>query len=65
MKRNEEVRTKTIMNSVKTLPFFCIDDIVPIEKNKTYLAILLSRYVKSKKIIKLKKGVYTTKEYID
>ncbi|MCM8760370.1 MAG: hypothetical protein NC832_01465 [Candidatus Omnitrophica bacterium] len=55
MKRNEPLKARTVMNSVKNLPFFSIDDIAPIEKNKTYLAILFSRYVKSKKIIKCEK----------
>ncbi|MCM8768535.1 MAG: hypothetical protein NC911_02465 [Candidatus Omnitrophica bacterium] len=50
MERNEAAKARIIMNSVRNLPFFSIDDIAPIEKNKTYLPILLSRYVKSKKI---------------
>jgi len=58
-------KTKTISELVKTLPFFDFQDIAPVEKNRTYLAIILSRYIKSGKFIRLKKGFYTTKEYVD
>ena len=58
-------KTEYIFRFLKKLPYFCIDDILPVEKNKTYLIILLSRYAKSGKIIRLKKGLYTTKEYIE
>jgi len=64
MIRNE-FKTKIIFNFVKKLPYFTIDDIYPVEKNKTYLIVFLSRYTKSGKIIRLKKGVYTTREYIE
>lgn len=63
---NETItKTKTIFGLVKVLPFFDFHDITPVEKDRTYLAILLYRYIKSGKIIRLKKGFYTTKEYID
>lgn len=58
-------KTEVIISYLKDLPYFSIDDILPIEKNKVYLRIFLSRYVKSGKIIRLKKGIYATKEYID
>jgi len=65
MKRNGVKKAKTIINSVKGLPYFDFDDITPVEKNRTYLVILISRYIKSGKVVRLKKGIYTTREYLD
>ncbi|MEO0097843.1 MAG: hypothetical protein ABIK78_07100 [candidate division WOR-3 bacterium] len=53
------------MALVKTLPYFSIEDLISFEKNKHYLKILFSRYEKSGKLIRLKKGMYVTKEYVD
>lgn len=47
------------------MPCFSLDDLAALETNKTYLKILLGRYVKTGKIIRLKKGLYVAKEYID
>ena len=44
---------------------FTLDDLASIESDKGYLRILLSRYVKSGAVYRLKKGLYVTKEYID
>lgn len=53
------------MGLVRTLPYFTFDDLVGVEKNRDYLKILFSRYAKAGKLIRLKKGVYVTKEYLD
>lgn len=47
------------------LPYFGLDNLAGISKDKTYLKILLSRYEKAGRIIRLKKGIYVTKDYID
>ena len=57
--------TKTIFALVKKLPFFDFSDIAPVEKNRTYLAVLSSRHVKSGRFVRLKKDFYVTKEYVD
>jgi len=49
----------------KKLPCFSLDDLAALETNKIYLKILLGRYVKTGKIIRLKKGLYVAKEYVD
>lgn len=54
-----------IYSLVKTLPAFTMEDLSPIEQDKTYLKILLSRYAQKGKLIRLKKGMYTTQAYID
>jgi len=66
MIRNDFVpRTRTIFALVKTLPLFGLNDIAPVEKNRAYLAIFFSRHIKSGKFIRVKKGFYTTREYVD
>lgn len=47
------------------MPYFSYDNFVGIETNRTYLKILFSRYKKAGKLIRLKKGIYAAKGYID
>lgn len=54
-----------IISLVKSLPYFTIEDLASFERNKHYLKILFSRYEKLGKLIRLKKGMYVTKDYID
>ncbi len=64
--RNTNVpKINKIISLVENLPYFNFSDIVPVEKNKTYLKVLFSRYEKKEKLFRLKKGFYTTKEYVD
>ena len=63
--RNKDFKIKTIFSLVKTLPYFDFNDLSSIETNKTYLKILFSRYAKAGKLIRLKKGLYTAKDYIE
>ena len=53
------------MSLAERLPCFNLADLTTVEKNKHYLKILLSRYAKAGKVIRLKKGLYVTKEYFD
>jgi len=64
--RNEKTsHIHSIYTLVQTLPVFTLQDISPIEQDKTYLKILFSRYAKKGKLIRLKKGLYATRVYID
>ena len=65
MGNSKKTKIETIFSAVKTLPYFSLDDLASLEKNKVYLKILLSRYEKSGKAIRLKKGIYAAKDYID
>lgn len=47
------------------LPYFDLSDLATVETDRIYLKILLSRYQKSGKVIRLKRGVYVTKDYIE
>ncbi len=60
-----DFRTKVIFSLVKNLPYFKIGDLKGIEKNEDYLKVLLSRYCKKGEIVRLKKGLYTPKDFID
>lgn len=64
--RNEfNPKIRTIFSLAKKLPYFDFGDLSSVETNKSYLKILFSRYTKSGKVIRLKKGIYVAKEYID
>lgn len=65
MRNDYKPKIKKIIFLAEHLPYFQLDNLVGIESNKNYLKVLLSRYKKTEKIISLKKGIYTTKEYID
>ncbi len=55
---------KTISVAEK-LPYFTIESLKSMEKDKNYLKIFLSRYSKKGKIIRLKRGLYVSKDFID
>ncbi|EKD56619.1 MAG: hypothetical protein ACD_58C00132G0006 [uncultured bacterium] len=65
MRNNNLSKSSKIISLVDDLPYFNLTNLLGIEKNKSYLKILLSRYSKSGKIIRLKKGFYVTKKYIN
>ncbi len=58
-------KIRIILETVKSLPFFDLEDLLGVEKNRTYLKVLLSRYVKTGKVIRLKRGLYVTKNYFE
>lgn len=58
-------RSKIIVELAEKLPFFTFDDLLGVEENKSYLSIILHRYEKSDRLIRLKKGVYTTTSYVE
>lgn len=65
MRNKKKSKIKTIIFKAKQLPCFSLDDLLPMEKDKAYLTILCSRYVKSGKLLRLKKGLYVASEYIE
>ncbi len=62
--RNNTLSEK-IISLVAGLPYFSLTDLALLVKNKRYLKIFLSRYEKTGKLFRLKKGIYVAKEYID
>lgn len=53
-----------IYTLARQVPFFGLDDLASVEKNKNYLKILLSRYEKSGRVVRLKKGLYVADDYL-
>lgn len=60
-----EPKIRKIISLAAGLPCFTFADLSPIEKDKIYLKILLSRYEKTGKIVRLKRGLYAAKSYLD
>ena len=65
MRNDFRPKIKKIISLAEKLPYFTFDDLSPIEKNRHYLKILFSRYEKNNQLIRLKKGLYVTKKYVD
>jgi predicted transcriptional regulator of viral defense system len=65
MRNRANSKIGKIIEVVRKLPVFTLDNLASIETNKKYLRVLLSRHVKSGNVIRLKKGMYVTKDYLD
>jgi len=63
--RNSIKRSKTIIELAEKLPVFTLDDFAGIEEDKHYLWLVLHRYEKSGKLLRLKKGIYTANIYVE
>lgn len=63
--RNDNYKAKKVIDLVSALPYFFGGELFSLVKNRSYLKIILSRYAKAEKIIRLKKGLYVSKGYID
>lgn len=63
--RNEESKAKRAIGLVSALPYFYGSELFSVVKNKPYLKIILSRAAKTGKIIRLKKDLYVSREYIE
>ncbi|MBA4418138.1 MAG: hypothetical protein C0392_09550 [Syntrophus sp. (in: bacteria)] len=59
------MKTTQILKLVATLPSFGAADLAPIGEGRTYLNIILSRYVKRGIMVRLRKNLYVTKSYLD
>jgi len=64
MIKNEN-RSKKIIALAEKLPLFTFDDLTSVEKSRGYLGIILHRHEEAGKFLRLKKGVYTTSNYIE
>ena len=63
---NDTITTKVgrLMALAKQLPIFSFNDLLSVEKDRAYLKIFLSRYAKKGKILRLKKGLYVSADYV-
>lgn len=64
MANGKKTKVERIMDLAEKLPYFTVDNLLPVESNKNYLKILCSRRARANKIIRLKKGVYVSERYI-
>lgn len=65
MRNAYKSKIEKIITLAERLPYFEFDSLAGVENDKNYLKVLFYRYKKTGKLISLKKGIYTTKEYID
>ena len=65
MSENSIIKSKQIEKTIKNLPFFTIDSLMPIEKDRHYLKVLFYRLAKQGKIIPLKRGLYTSNFFLE
>jgi predicted transcriptional regulator of viral defense system len=63
MRNNTE--SKKVIELISGLPYFKTTDLFSVIKNKAYLKIIVSRYFKKGLIVRLKKGFYVAREYLD
>ncbi len=63
--KSDDFRSTKVIKAVSGLPFFSIDNLSVVEKNRNYLIILISRHVKREKIIALKRGIYVLRDYLE
>ena len=63
--RNDNKRSKTIIKLAEKLPVFTFDDFLSAEECKSYLLMVLHRYEKGGRLLRLKKGIYTTTAYVE
>jgi hypothetical protein len=63
--RNNDSTSKRILEIAKKLPSFGASSLAPLGEKKLYVNIILSRYVKRKMMIRLRKNLYVSKNYID
>lgn len=63
--RNDDIRTKRILNLVAALPSFGAADLAPVGEKQTYLNIILSRQVKRGAMVRLRRNWYVTRSYLD
>ncbi|PIP28856.1 hypothetical protein COU24_01430 [Candidatus Kuenenbacteria bacterium CG10_big_fil_rev_8_21_14_0_10_39_14] len=65
MRNKSSSKIEKIMFLAEHLPCFTLSDLAVVETNRHYLKVLFSRYGKAGKLIRLKRGFYVAKEYLD
>ncbi len=60
-----DIESKKTIELISNLPYFKTTDLFSITKKKVYLKIIVSRYFKKGLIVRLKKGTYVAKGYLN
>ncbi len=65
MRNRGNSKISKILETARHLPVFTLDDLASIETDRKYLTVLLSRRVRSGNVVRLKRGMYVTRDYLD
>jgi len=65
MKKILKNRSKEIIKAIEPLPYFTINNLISIDKDRDYLKRLLYRLKKQNKIIAIKRGIYVHNIYLE
>ena len=65
MRKNTEKYSRQIIEAIKTLPYFRIEDLISINKDSHYLKIFVHRLKKRGEIKSIKRGVYVSVDYLN
>lgn len=65
MRNKQKSKIEKIMSLAAELPYFSFSDLSPLTTDKIYLKILFSRYRSNNKVVRLKRGMYAAKKYLD
>lgn len=65
MRNNKEKLSQLVLKQIANLPYFELGDLAHLDKNKNYIKIILSRLKKRGKIIRLKRGIYASRDYLE
>jgi len=63
--RNNKNRSKIIIELAEKIPVFTFHDFLGVEESNSYLRMVLHRYEKGGKLLRVKKGIYTTTAYVE
>ncbi len=61
----DSYKTKKVREAVKKMPYFTMQSLLSLSIESKHLKVILSRMKKRGEIVSLKKGVYSTSEYIE
>lgn len=63
--RNNNIKSKRILKLAGTLPAFGAADLAPLGEKRLHLNIILSRHVKRGTLLRLRRDLYVTRNYLD
>lgn len=65
MNKTKIIKSRLIAKAVESLPYFTVNSLTVIEKNKAYLRVLFYRLSQRNKVIQLKRGTYASSVFLD
>lgn len=65
MRNTSKSKIAVIFEHLKGLPYFRLEDLSGLSADKNYLKTLFCRYVKRGKLVRLKKNLYATRDFLE